>query len=113
MNDRLLGIIRYIVPPKDKEGVTGWRWGIFIVVVILSLNAASGRGILGGYGAHAAAADVKTILELQYAEVIRDLHDQICKIRPVANPTLQNTLEDYQRRYRDLTGKRYPLSPCP
>lgn len=104
--------LKFIVPPNDSKDVTPWRWGIFFCVLILLLNAASGRGFVVGYGAYAAQADVMIILELQYAETIRNLHLQICAMRPDRNPTLENALEDYQHRYADLTGRRYPLSNC-
>lgn len=108
----LSNFAKYIVPPKDSQGVTPWRWAIFICVLLLIGDAVSGRGFLGGYGGYAAQQDVQIILELQYAEVIRDLHNQICSIKPVRNPTLENTLEEYQRRYASLTGRRYPLPSC-
>ena len=104
--------LRYIVPPKDNAEVRPWRWAIFICVIFLLGNAVSGRGFMGGYGAYAAAQDVQIILELQYAETIRNLHLQICKIRPDRNATLENALEDYQRRYDELTERRYPLPSC-
>ncbi len=104
--------LKYIVPPKGSENVTPWRWAIFVCVMILLGNAGSGRGLIGGYGAYAAAQDVQIILELQYAETIRNLHLQICAIRPDRNATLANTLEDYQMRYAELTGRRYPLQSC-
>ncbi len=104
--------LKYIVPPQDSKGVKPWRWVIVICVLVLLINAVSGRGFVYGYGAYAASQDVQIILELQYAETIRNLHRQICAIRPARNPTLDNTLEDYQRRYADLTGRRYPLPAC-
>ncbi len=111
MVDRLLGFLNFFVPPKDHEGVHRWRWAIFVVLLLLVGNATAGRGLLG-YGAYAAAADVKTILELQYAEVIRDLHNQICATMPLRNATLENALEDYQLQYEELHGARYPLMAC-
>ena len=103
---------KFLVPPKDSKGVTPWRWAIVICVILLLANASAGRGFLGGYGGYAAAQDVQIILELQYAETIRNLHLQLCTIRPDRNATLENTLEDYQRRYEELTGHRYPLHGC-
>ena len=103
---------KFIVPPHDKRDVTTWRWVVVICVLVLLGNASAGRGFLGGYGGYAAAQDVQIILELQYAETIRNLHLQICDIRPDRNATLENTLEDYQRRYEELTGHRYPLPRC-
>ena len=102
----------FIIPPKNGKAVTPWRWAIFVCVVFLLVNAVSGRGFMGGYGAYAASVDVQIILELQYAETIRNLHLQICNIRPARNATLENTLEDSQRRYESLTGHRYPLQRC-
>lgn len=104
--------LKFIVPPLDSKQVTPWRWAIFICVIALLINAGAGRGLVKGYGAYAANHDVQIILELQYAETIRNLHQQICAIRPARNPTLANTLEDYQRRYAELTGRRYPLPHC-
>ncbi len=105
--------LKYIVPPHDtKRDVTVWRWVIVFCVVLLLGNGFAGRGGLKGYGAYAAAQDVQIILELQYAETIRNLHLQLCTIRPKRNATLENTLEDYQRRYAELTGQRYPLPNC-
>ncbi len=104
--------IKFIVPPTGSKGVRPWRWAIFLCVIFLLGNAVLGRGFLGGYGAYAAAQDVQIILELQYAETIRNLHRQICSIKPDRNATLENTLEDYQHRYAELTGQRYPLPPC-
>ncbi len=104
--------LRFIVPPKGTGEVTHWRWAIFVCVILLLINAGSGRGFIGGYGAYAANHDVQIILELQYAETIRNLHRQICAIRPDRNPTLASALDDYQRRYADLTGQRYPLPSC-
>lgn len=104
--------IKHAVPPHDKREVTRWRWIILACVVLLLGNATAGRVGIKGYGAYAAAHDVQEILELQYAETIRDLHLQICLARPTRNATLENALEDYQRRYEKLTGHRYPLSPC-
>lgn len=108
----LADFAKYIVPPTDSKGVTPWRWAIFVIVILLVGNAVSGRGFFIGYGAYAAQADVQIILELQYAETIRNLHLQLCSIRPERNDTLENTLEDYQRRYAALTGQRYPLPAC-
>ncbi len=105
-------ILKFMVPPSDAKDVTPWRWGVFICVILLLVNAASGRGFVIGYGAYAAQADVQIILELQYAETIRNLQMHICSILPNRNPTLENTLEDYQHRYADLTGQRYPLLHC-
>jgi len=104
--------LKFIVPPTGSNGVRPWRWAIFVCVVLLIGNAVGGRGFLGGYGAYAAQQDVQIILELQYAETIRNLHRQICQLRPARSPTLENTLEDYQRRYAELTGSRYPLPGC-
>ncbi len=107
------GFLKIIVPPHDtKKDVTVWRWIVVICVVVLLGNATAGRGGLRGYGAYAAAQDVQIILELQYAETIRNLHLQICTIRPNRNATLENALEDYQRRYDELAGQRYPLPDC-
>lgn len=111
MIDKLLGFFKYIVPPADSKGVHPWRWAVFIVILLVSADTLLGRGLIG-YGAFAAQADVKVILELQYAEVIRDLHNQICAISPARNPTLENLLEDYQLQYEVLHGSRYPLSAC-
>ncbi len=104
--------LKFIVPPKDAKGVTPWRWAIVFCIVLLLVNMVSGRGFMAGYGGYAAAADVQIILELQYAETIRNLHRQICSIKPARNDTLENALEDYQRRYSELTGRRYPLPGC-
>ena len=104
--------LKFIVPPTGSTSVHPWRWAIFVCVIFLLANAVSGRGFIGGYGAYAAQAEVQIILELQYAETIRNLHLQLCDIKPARNPTLENTLEDYQRRYEELTGHRYPLSGC-
>jgi len=103
---------KFIAPPHDSKGVTPWRWAIVICVIFLLGNAVSGRGFFNGYGAYAAAHDVQIILELQYAETIRNLHRQICAIKPSRNPTLENALDEYQRRYAELTGQRYPLPGC-
>lgn len=105
-------ILKFLVPPTDSDGVHPWRWAIFVCVIFLLGNAVAGRGFIGGYGAYAAAQDVQIILELQYAETIRNLHQQICTIRPKRNRTLENTLDDYQRRYAQLTSRRYPLKSC-
>lgn len=107
-----LDFLKYIVPPSGAQSVRPWRWYIFIAICLLLINGAAGRGIVAGYGAYAARSDVREILELQYAETIRNLHQQICDIKPARNPTLENTLEDYQRRYADLTERRYPLPQC-
>ena len=104
--------VKFIVPPQGAKGVRPWRWAIFLCVIILLGNAVSGRGFMGGYGAYAAQQDVQIILELQYAETIRNLHLQICAMRPQRNTTLENALEDYQHRYAELTGHRYPLPAC-
>lgn len=112
MIDKLLGFFKYLVPPADSNGVRPWRWAIFVVILLVAADTLVGRGILAGYGAFAAQADVKVILELQYAEVIRDLHNQICSLSPVGNPTLENLLEDYQLQYEALHGSRYPLPVC-
>lgn len=105
-------IARFIIPPKGAEGVTHWRWAIVVCVIFLLVNGLAGRGFVGGMGAYAAAQDVQIILELQYAETIRNLHLQICSMRPARNATLENALDDYQRRYAELTGRRYPLPSC-
>lgn len=107
-----LDFLKYLAPPKEGKNATPWRWAIFVTVLILVGDGVSGRGFLGGYGAYAAAADVQIILELQYAEVIRDLHRQICGIKPDRNTILEGVLDDYQQRYDDLTGQRYPLPSC-
>lgn len=106
------GFFKFLVPPHDKREVTTWRWIIVLCVVLLLTNATAGRIGIGGYGAYAAQQDVQIILELQYAETIRNLHLQLCTIMPNRNATLENTLEDYQRRYEQLTGHRYPLPGC-
>ena len=106
-----IDFLKFIVPPSGAQGVRPWRWAIFVVVLLLIVNGIAGRGLIG-YGAYAAQADVQIILELQYAETIRNLHRQICASLPARNATLENTLEDYQRRYKDLTGRRYPLPSC-
>ncbi len=100
--------LKQIMPP----GFVPWRWAILLCVIVLGADAASGRGFLGGYGSYAAAKDVRIILELQYAEVIRDLHRQICSIKPDRNPILESVLDDYQQRFDALTGKRYLLPSC-
>ena len=105
-------LFKFIVPPHATREVTTWRWIIVICVLVLLGNATAGRGGLKGYGAYAASQDVQIILELQYAETIRNLHLQLCNIRPDRNATLENTLEDYQRRYAELTGHRYPVHSC-
>ncbi len=112
MIHKLPNFFKYLVPPADAKGVKPWRWAIFIVVLIVATDTLVGRGALAGYGAYAAQADVKVILELQYAEVIRDLHSQICATRPLRNATLENALEDYQLQYESLHGSRYPLLAC-
>ena len=106
--------INYIVPPEDPKLVKRWRWAIFIVVLLLIVNAASSRGLLGGYGAHAAAQDVKSILALQLAESSRYYHDQFCQAQTNEEPTdrLAQTLEEYQLQYKDVTGDRYPTGSC-
>jgi len=103
---------KFIVPPADGKSATPWRWAIFVCMIFLLFNAASGRGWMVGLGAYAAAQDVQIILELQYAETIRNLQRQICATGTASNATLENTLEDYQHRYAELTGRRYPLRPC-
>ena len=123
MIDRLLSFIKHLVPPSDSNDtkrVTHWRWGIFIGFLILAVDGMSGRGLIWSIGAYAASDDVaqvnqnvNIILELQYAAVIRDLHNQICKSDNGSKPTLQTTLDEYQRRYRAITGSRYPLPVCP
>ena len=114
MLDKLLGLFRFVVPPDNAnaKSVRAWRWAIFIVILVVSIDTLAGRGALAGYWGYAAQADVKVILELQYAEVIRDLHQQICGIRPDKNATLENTLEFYQLQYAELHGERYPLTAC-
>ncbi len=111
MIDKLLSFFKYLVPPADAKGVGRWRWAIFLLVLAVSIDTLMGRGVLI-YGAYAAQSDVKTILELQYAEVIRDLHNQICATMPLRNATLENALEDYQLQYESLHGSRYPLMAC-
>ena len=103
---------KFIVPPSDSKAVQPWRWAIFVCLVLLISNGLAGRGLMAGFGSYAAAQDVQIILELQYAETIRSLHLNICSIRPERNSTLENALEDYQMRYTDLTGRRYPLPSC-
>ena len=82
------------------------------LILLVAADTLVGRGVLAGYGAFAAQADVKVILELQYAEVIRDLHNQICALVPAHNPTLENLQEHYQLQYETLHGSRYPLPAC-
>lgn len=103
----------YIVPPKDAGHVTQWRWAIFGCVVALIANGMAGRGFLGGYGSYAAASDVRVILELQIARELRDIQEQKCRLPVHQRRALESVIEDYQRRYREITGKRYPLPPCP
>lgn len=107
-------LLKFLIPPKNSENASPWRWAVFIAVLVLLANGAAGRGLLWGYGAYAAAQDVKIILELQYADVISGLHKQLCEAKKRGEPTarLEHALEDYQRRYRELTGERYPLSNC-
>lgn len=108
--------VKLILPPKhdaSERHVHGWRWVIVVAMLLLITNAAGGRGWLPFIPAYAMGSDVKVLLELQYAEVIRGLQTQICNASGQNVATLQQTLEDYQRRYRDLTGQRYPTTPCP
>ncbi len=98
-------VVQYIVPPS-------WRWAILAAIVLLAADGVSGRGFLGGYGAYAAAQDVQIILELQYAEVIRDLHREICSIKPDRNPIWESVLDSYKQRYSELTDKEYVLPSC-
>lgn len=107
--------LKLLLPPKHDASdrhVHSWRWVIVVAVVLLLANAAGGRGYLPFVPAYANAADVKVILELQLAEEIRNIHSQICQQPPANRRALQNVLEDYQRRYRELTGNRYPLPAC-
>lgn len=106
---------KLLLPPAtgaSPRHVTGWRWAVVLSVFILLGNAAGGRGWIPIVPAFAQAAEVRILLELQYAEVIRGLQDEICKSSGRSKTTLQNTVEDYQRRYRELTGKRYPVAAC-
>ena len=107
--------LKYLKPPDNGASdshVRGWRWLVVLTIVVLLGNAAGGRGWIPIIPAYALAADVRVLLELQYAEVIRGLQAEICRSQAQSRTMLQNTLEDYQRRYRELTGKRYPVTPC-
>ncbi len=108
----LTDLLKYIVPPQASAQVTPWRWVIVVAVLLLLTNAGAGRGFLGGYGGYAAQQDVQIILELQYAATIVDLYEQICSMRPGRNQAIETALEDYQRRYASITGRRYPLRAC-
>lgn len=48
--------------------------------------------------------------ELLLAQQIREIAMQLC-IAP--NRLLDNRLEEAQQQYRQLTGTRYPVPPCP
>ena len=71
-----------------------------------------------GYASFARAADVQLVeakvdrvLELQLSTTLRNLQLQYC----VANGNriiIATLIDDYQREYRGLTGKRYPLPQC-
>ena len=111
----LKDIWQILVPPKNgaaTPGVTQWRWAIFIVVFLLLVNGAAGRGLIYGVGAYAAATDVQTLLELSFAEELRALRTQMCELPPERRATLERVIEGYQSRYVDLTGYRYPLKAC-
>ena len=80
--------------------------------MLVLIDTLSGRGIILGGGAYASAKDVQTILELQYANELRALQKEMCELPPERRATLERAIEDFQQRYEDLTGKRYPLVPC-
>lgn len=71
-----------------------------------------------GYSNFAKASEVQAVnskidrvLEIQIAATLRDLQAEYCRAN--GNKTvILNTIEEYERQYRDLTGKRYPLPPC-
>lgn len=109
-------ILKLLLPPKHDAGerhVNGWRWAVVVVVLVLLANAAAGRGLIPGIPAYALGSDVKIMLELQYAAVIQSQHEQMCRLQAADRAVLRQTIEEYQRRYRELTGERYPTTPCP
>ena len=111
----MLRLLDKITPPGDA--ITKWRWFIAIAVVLLLVNVAMGRGLLG-IGAYASEGALQTqgtkidrLLKLQIAATIRELKKEEC--RSNGNKTLlQDTIEDYQQQYIDVAGKRYPLPRC-
>jgi hypothetical protein len=104
-----------LIPPDDNtvgKRIKQWRWVIAVAVAFLLVNGAAGRGWLVGFGAYASSSDVQIILELQFAEELRALQKQMCDLPLGKRATLERVIEEYQRRYQEVTGRRYPLVAC-
>lgn len=71
-----------------------------------------------GYGNYARAGEVAAVeskidrvLEIQLAATLRQMQDEYCRANG-SKAAIQDIIEDYQRQYRELTGRRYPLPAC-
>lgn len=107
--------LKQLIPPDqdDHKGQSRWRWYIFIAVLLLLVHAGASSGLLpGGFGEHAPAADLKIVLELQIAETIRELQKEKCEMPPERRGRMERVIDDYQRRYKEITGQRYPVQRC-
>jgi len=84
----------------------------------LILVLAGWVAIVAGAASFATAAEVKAVetkvdimLELQLSATLRGLQLQWCAAN--GNKLIIATMiDDHQRRYRELTGARYPLPKC-
>ena len=107
-----------LIPPDDPRKVTNWRWFVAIAVALIAVNSIAGRIGMFGFGAYASAAELQEqskkidrLLTISLAQTIRDLRKEECRADGNKR-TLQNTIEEYQEQYREITGQRYPLPPC-
>lgn len=88
--------------------------------ITLLLVIAGWLAIGFGYTNFARASEVKLVegkvdrvLELQLTTTLRELQSEYCNAHSAeSRALLANTIEDYERMYRDLTGDRYPLPKC-
>lgn len=71
-----------------------------------------------GFGNYARASEVQAVeskidwvLEIQLAATLREMQNEYCRANG-NKAAIQDIIEDYQRQYRELTGRRYPLPAC-
>jgi hypothetical protein len=83
---------------------------VLVIIGMLSIGI--------GYARFATASEVKLVeakidrvLQIQIASTLRSLQMEYCRANG-NKQTIADTIEDYEREYRELTGERYPLPKC-
>jgi len=111
-------VLNRIIPPNSPERVTQWRWFVFIALSIALINGAAGRGLFPLFDAYASESalsaqtdKIDKLLKMNIAATLRELRKEECSSNGNLR-TIQNTIEEYQQQYIDLTNQRYPLPKC-